>query len=587
MLVVHKIGLRQADYYLDERCQGRWAGAGCADLGLGGRVERPALVAALSGCDLDGRLLLGRRSPRRRAGFDLIFGAPKSVSLLAGLTGGLDGPSDRLTAPFVRPGRWPDMATLGAVIVAAHDAAVCDTLGYLERRATWTRRGSTHTRIPTSGLIAAGFRHGFSWSGDPHLHTHVVVANLVLGADATWSCLDSRSVYNHRRAATAVYQASLRHQLDRAGFALGWTVRPDGLADIVGVPRTAIEACSSRRLAILEDDDGFMPPTEAARRAAAGRTRRHHQRPTDSWEARAAASGLDGNLAASLLGPSTSARGDVTIPDGLEVIIDGRISATMSSFEHSDCVRLAAAHLPQGAPAEVIETWATRFMDHAVREDDRRSVTPLLRQRGQQLADLVTRLSTRTGLARPATIARALADRPGLDEVARLAVETLTSSGACVERLGYGPFLAQAAVIEAAHEAWAASGHRVAVIAPTDRARSRWRAVAGLEAPPALPRHASVIIIDNADRLCTAALHSVVADGTSRQAKIVLVEGGTGPAPRPRAEPAYARVASAPSGGGPRIRQRASPGVSAGPRRSGRLRGRGHEDSRCVKCRRR
>jgi conjugative relaxase-like TrwC/TraI family protein len=85
MLVVHKIGLGQAGYYLDGRSTGVWTGAGCDDLGLAGPVDQTTFEAALSGCDAGGRLLLSRRSPRRRAGFDLIFGAPKSVSLLAAL----------------------------------------------------------------------------------------------------------------------------------------------------------------------------------------------------------------------------------------------------------------------------------------------------------------------------------------------------------------------------------------------------------------------------------------------------------------------------------------------------------------------
>jgi conjugative relaxase-like TrwC/TraI family protein len=539
MLVVRKIGVGQADYFLDGRALGYWTGTGCGALNLAGKVDRAAFVEVLSGCGPGGRHLLRRNSPGHRAGFDLVFAAPKSVSLLAGLTDGL-GP-ERAAA-----GDNCGATPLGPTIVGAHDAAVADTLAYLERRACWTRRGAAHKRVPVSGLVAAGFRHGFSWSDDPHLHTHVVVANIVLGDDGTWSCLDSRSIYNHRQAASAVYQASLRHQLDQARFRLAWTVRPDGLADIAGVPRTAIEACSTRRRAILDAGDGLMPMTAAARAVAAGRTRRLHDAPIEHWETRAAAVGLDRQIAAGLLAPRReNSPVGIEIPGDVATVVDGRISATMASFAHSDCVRLAAAQLPSGATAEALETWASQFVERAIPTDNGRWVTPTLRTRQIQVAVLAARPPARSGLARPESVADALSGRPGLGPAARLAVERLTSSGAGVERLGYGSFLVQAAVLEAAQEAWEASGHRVSVIAANERAESRWRALCGLGPPPALPHHASVVIVDNADRMCTAELHRIIADGASRGAKVVLVEGGTGPAPRGNVGPAFAELRAA------------------------------------------
>ncbi len=49
-------------------------------------------------------------------------------------------------------------------------------------------------------------------------------------------------------------------------------------------------------------------------------------------------------------------------------------------------------------------------------------------------------------------------------------------------------------------------------------------------------------MVDNADRLCTAELHGIIADGTSRLAKVILVEGGTGPAPSQHVGPAFNRL---------------------------------------------
>ena len=99
MLVVRTIGIGQAGYYLDARTPETWAGTGCEALGLSGRVDRAALVAALSGCDPDGHRAARAEITVHRAGFDLIFGAPKSVSLLAALTDGLSRPSDANAGP--------------------------------------------------------------------------------------------------------------------------------------------------------------------------------------------------------------------------------------------------------------------------------------------------------------------------------------------------------------------------------------------------------------------------------------------------------------------------------------------------------
>jgi hypothetical protein len=44
----------------------------------------------------------------------------------------------------------------------------------------FARRGRNgHQHVPVQGLVAAGFGHRTSRAGDPQLHTHVVVANVV------------------------------------------------------------------------------------------------------------------------------------------------------------------------------------------------------------------------------------------------------------------------------------------------------------------------------------------------------------------------------------------------------------------------
>ena len=120
----------------------------------------------------------GERVDVRVAGFDVTLSAPKSVSVLYGL-------ADPAVAEAVR---------------VAHEWAVAAAIDYLKAEAGSGPRGHhgdghAARSVASSGLVAAAFGHRANRCGDPQLHTHVVVANLVLGVDERASTLDSRSLY--------------------------------------------------------------------------------------------------------------------------------------------------------------------------------------------------------------------------------------------------------------------------------------------------------------------------------------------------------------------------------------------------------
>jgi conjugative relaxase-like TrwC/TraI family protein len=171
--VVQSIGSGAEDYYLGpSEARGRWIGAAARELGLQGEVEADQLRRVLEGLDpQNGSELRTSTSRARVAGFDLTFSAPKSVSVLFGL-----GDDD-----------------LRARVREAHDVAVREAVGHLERWAAAVRRGHGGVRVEqASGLVAAAFRHRTSRAGDPQLHTHVLVGNLGRGIDGRWSALDGR-----------------------------------------------------------------------------------------------------------------------------------------------------------------------------------------------------------------------------------------------------------------------------------------------------------------------------------------------------------------------------------------------------------
>jgi conjugative relaxase-like TrwC/TraI family protein len=520
VLVFRPVGRGQAGYYLNGPHPGRWLGSGCAALGLEGHADAATFPAMLDGRGPDGSLLLARVPTNRRAGFDLVFAAPKSVSLLAAL------------APPVE----------AAALVGAHDAAVVDVIDHLERWAALTRRGHDQGRIATEGFIAAAFLHHTSRADDPHLHTHVVIANLVRGTDGRWSCLDRFSLARYARAAGAVYQASLRDSVTQTGMPLEWVVRADGLADVAGVPRPAIDACSSRRRETLADLARTpMTSSSRARAVAAGRTRQTARRHEQGWEARAATAGLDRAVVADLL---TSQPADVGAPrlTDIEHRLSGQpadagasrlhdtevlLAARASSFTHADVIAAVATTAPSGARSADLDREAQRFLRTALRIDGTRWTTPRMVQRDEALAEAVAGRTESFGRAAEDAVETAMAGRQ-LSADGRAAVRRLTAGGAAVDVVGAPSLVDQAAVVDAARVAWEASGHRVAVVAGSERSQARWRALTGLGPPPPPPARPSVVIVDGADRLSSIALGQLVDDTTGRGAKLVLVVGGTG-----------------------------------------------------------
>lgn len=192
---------------------GQWLGAGLAGIGmtphdtvtdasakaLFERGEHPATGASLGRTPNQASTVTGANGqPVRRAavaGFDLTFSVPKSVSVLWAL--GSDVYKDK--------------------VMAAHHAALEATLAWLESSAIHTRAGHGGVaHVGVHGAIAAAFDHWESRSGDPQLHTHVVIANRAQRvSDGVWTSLDSRTLYKATVAASQHYNGLLYDQLGR------------------------------------------------------------------------------------------------------------------------------------------------------------------------------------------------------------------------------------------------------------------------------------------------------------------------------------------------------------------------------------
>src|ERR671910_557689 len=291
MVTIGKLGKGQETYYLDSvaggaddyysgegEAPGRWTGSGASELGLEGTIERDQLHAVLAGCDpRTGEPLLRLLRRDRVPGFDVTFSAPKSVSVLWA-TG------DERTARLARK---------------AHERSVEAALGFLEREAAYTRFGTDgHTAARGSGFVAAAFQHRMSRAGDPQLHTHVLVANLIKTEDGKWRTLDGQRLYRRAKTAGYLYQAHLRAELTRE-LGVSWREVHRGAAEIAGVPDATLRAFSRRRREIEARMAERGGTSRRSAEIAALETRKRKDygvRPAEqrrAWRKRARATGLD------------------------------------------------------------------------------------------------------------------------------------------------------------------------------------------------------------------------------------------------------------------------------------------------------
>ena len=228
----HYYGEQADDYYSRDAGATAWHGEGARRLGATGAVDVKRFHSMLRGEFGDG-VRAGRsirKDSRARAGIDLTFSAPKSLTLQA-----LVGADARL--------------------VQAHDAAVAHTLNYIEGQLTQARqKDHGKTRVEqTDNLIVATFRHETARPTpdsppDPNLHTHAVIMNATQRKDGTWVALSNEQIVKLRKLQDAVYMA----ELDKRVRELGYGVRYEkNHIELAHVTREQIDVFSKRSAQVV------------------------------------------------------------------------------------------------------------------------------------------------------------------------------------------------------------------------------------------------------------------------------------------------------------------------------------------------
>lgn len=214
------------DYYLDgKEPPGFWLGDGALALGLSGLLTKDKFRNLLRGLSPDGTqaLVHNANSPKRRAGWDVTWSVPKSVS----------------TA-------WSQAELpVRLAIERCVNAAVGEGVRYLESIGVIIRRGEDGVIREQAKLLFAAFPHSTSRALDPQLHVHTILLNVAVRPDGTTGTVEPKEIFRHQHAADAIFRVELAAQLEKQ---LGLRAVREGRAfELHGVDRNLMSTFSKRR----------------------------------------------------------------------------------------------------------------------------------------------------------------------------------------------------------------------------------------------------------------------------------------------------------------------------------------------------
>jgi conjugative relaxase-like TrwC/TraI family protein len=537
------------EYYVNAKeAPGQWLGRSLRHLELDGTVDGDEFRRVLSHTHpaTGNRLTDGMSSPKV-VGFDATFCAPKSVSLLFAL-------GAREASNEVRN---------------SHDIAVRQAFDVLQSVARGRRDHNGIRLVEGDGLLAAAYRHRTSRAAEPHLHTHVVIPNLVYAPeDQRWSALDARPLYAWCKPAGHLYQAQLRYELARR-LGVRWQPITKGMAEVAGFERTVLRAFSTRRRDIEDElERGGLSGAKAAQQAAyKTRTPKDHSvdgsRLLASWHQQANALGLDQRALDRVIGRGQ----DVVVPvvgsaDAgtlyARLASPCGLTAKRSTFDVRHVIEAICNALPNGAPVSSVLELAAGFLasEHVIPLDiDRTSAmrrtdgtlvpsvdglmrftTPEMIVTEQQLlARAALRRHDHAGATAIEALDRAIAECRTLSDEQVAMVRTICRSGAGVEVVEGIAGSGKTTALRAAARAWTSSGYGVRGCALAARAAARLhdgtgipsctldRLLSSLNRGESCLTTRHVVVVDEAAMVGTRKLHELLDHADRSGAKVVLI----------------------------------------------------------------
>jgi len=336
------------DYYAEDgHAPCSWWGAGAQALELSRSVDPTDFRALLDGVLPDGTLMHHGGEGARRAGTDLTFSAPKSVSMQALIAG------DRR-------------------LIQAHEAAVNRTLAYIESRhaaCRITEAGKT-TREHTGNLVVAKYQHNLSREADPQLHTHAVVLNLTQRGDEQWRAVDAAPFYKYKMLLGAHYRAELAKEVQALGYQIRLT-DPDGRFELSHLSREHVQAFSSRSEAIEEalrkrgktrDTATALEREIATLASRKGKTDVDYSALREQWQQKSSELGINFTPSNAHAGIAEGDRHD-RISEAVQFAID-HLTERQSIVAHEQLVACALGRATGVASINDIEATLATFVAH-------------------------------------------------------------------------------------------------------------------------------------------------------------------------------------------------------------------------------
>lgn len=176
-----------------------WVGSGASAMGLQGQVDLETFHNLLYGRDPSGENRLvgketGEQSHHKNAATDIPLTAPKSFSVAA------------LFDPSLRE--------------AVQNAAI-KTAEYVEANHVLGRQTiDGETGMVQGKMIAALFMHSISRAEDAHVHGHLVIENMVIRPDGSFSTLENRPIFQHQTAITQTFYSFLAAEAKSLGYGI-------------------------------------------------------------------------------------------------------------------------------------------------------------------------------------------------------------------------------------------------------------------------------------------------------------------------------------------------------------------------------
>lgn len=229
----YKNEYKKGDYFSEEgSIAGVWAGKGAEKLGLNGQVKEKDFVNLAEGKDprTEEQLIKHRKTNEtyvgHRAGFDITFSAPKSLSLTS-----LIGEDKR--------------------IIELHEKSVSRAMQEIEKY-SMVRNGENGKDELTGNLVYAKFTHESSRALDPQLHTHVVVMNMSHHQEKGFRALQPVELYRSQELGTRIYYTELAKGLKELGYEIELG-KSNGQPEIKGRNESYLAHFSQRSQQIKEE----------------------------------------------------------------------------------------------------------------------------------------------------------------------------------------------------------------------------------------------------------------------------------------------------------------------------------------------